>query len=91
MYLYVRGPPIMAHARNCDKQCNDFCVLANTICAVCGTMVLQDTPSVVKISAGLSTGGVLGFHGVGPCSEILGPIPKRRGSFQIGVRKYFGF
>ena len=46
---------------------------------------------VVKISAGLSTGGVLGFHGVGPCSEILGPIPKRKGSFQIGVRKYFGF
>ena len=43
---------------------------------------------VVKISAGLSTGGggVLGFHGVGPCSEILGPIPKRKGSFQIGVR-----
>ena len=35
--------------------------------------------------------GFLGFHGVGPCSEILGPIPKRKGSFQIGVRNYFGF
>ena len=52
----------------------------------------QKYSRVVKISAGLSTGGgVLGFHGVGPCSEILGPIPKRKGSFQIGVRKYFGF